>query len=410
MKEENTEYRNKQRSSFWWASVLWCLLLILAYYGVDNIIEHGKALNEMTTYPVWGYVLWGIFAVALWILLIGPVIHFCNLRYVGEESLRRQVLRAADAVSDYRNEPEDSELRQLAEEFSAAPRDFNSIEGKNGWQELLARFREAVHGRAHDTIIGYCKAVGVGVVFAFNGLLDGLILFAIQIRLVVVLARVFGYKPGALFNGYFLGWIAVNSLVVALTTGWLNDWSGSLVATMLGTAEGADPGMVGSGIQVVLAVLMQALLAGILTYISGRIFLWRLEYEGREVALKTLLKLRAEGRLKYELAQMIQNAAAPAALTDGAEEKPALPLKDRMLQLFGRSPEAGEKAALPAGKEKAPATELPKPEPKEEKKPLVAEVVAEAAEADEPVVIQAAPKKAEDLAKAAEGGEGGVQG
>ncbi len=370
MNEEKAEYRNKQRSSFWWASILWCLLLILAYYGVD-IIEKGKELNTMTDYPVWGYVLWGFIGIVLWVLIIGPVIHFTNLRYVGEESLRRQVVRATDALSAYRHEPEESELRQLSEEFTAAPRDFTSIEGKHGWQELLARFREAVHGRAHDTIIGYCKAAGVGMIFGFNGLLDGLILLAIQVRLVLELARVYGYKPTAFFNGCFFGWIAVNSLVVALTSGWVQELSVTAVAAMLGGTDAADMVTVRAGMEVVIAVLIQALIAGALTYATGRIFLWRLEHEGREVALKTLLKLREEGRREY--AAKLLGASAALGLMDEEAQKPATPLTGRLLQLF--SQRLGHKAApAPAaalmGSEAPAAAPTPLPRPQEELTPV----------------------------------------
>ncbi len=360
MNEEKAEYRNKQRSSFWWASLMWCLLLVLAYYGGD-IIRKGEALNGMTSYPIWGYVLWAVVFIALWVLVLGPVIHFCNLRYVGEESLRRQVARARAALSAYRREPEESELRQIAEEFEAAPRDFTTIEGKHGWQELLARFREAVHGRAHDTIIGYCKAAGVGMVFGFNGLLDGLVLLAIQVRLVLELARVYGYKPTSFFTGCFFGWIAVNSLVVALTSGAVDGLSASLVSSMLGAADGADMGSVRSGLEMVIAVLMQALIAGVLTFITGRVFLWRLEHEGREVALKTLLKLRMEGRREY--AAKLLGASAALGLIEEEAQKPASPLTGRLLQLFSqqRLEQQPAPAALEHAGNPAPAAEIPAP-------------------------------------------------
>ncbi len=389
MNEEKAEYRNKQRSSFWWASVLWCLLLVLAYYGVD-LVEAGKELNTLTDYPVWGYVLWGFIIIVLWVLIIGPVIHFTNLRYVGEESLRRQVLRATDALGAYRHEPEESELRQLSEEFSAAPRDFTTLEGKHGWQELLARFREAVHGRAHDTIVGYCKAAGVGMVFAFNGLLDGFVLLAIQVRLVLELARVYGYKPTSFFNGYFFGWIAVNSLVVALTSGLVGDMGASFVAMILGATSGADMGSVQTGLTWVVTVLMQALIAGVITYATGRFFLWRLEYEGREVALKTLLKLREDGRREY--AAKLLGASAALGLMEDESQKSNSALSGRLLQLFAQRSQGargltGQQAALMGSEASTGASdtkELPKPKADSKMVSTVADVPAPATPALEP--------------------------
>ncbi len=386
MNEEKAEYRNKQRSSFWWASLMWCLLLVLAYYGGD-IIRKGEALNGMTSYPVWGYVLWGVVFMALWVLVLGPVIHFCNLRYVGEESLRRQVARAMGALSAYRREPEESELRQLAEEFASAPRDFTTLEGKHGWQELLARFREAVHGRAHDTIMGYCKAAGVGMVFGFNGLLDGLVLLAIQARLVLELARVYGYKPTSFFTGCFFGWIAVNSLVVALTSGAVDGLSASLVSSMLGAADGADMVSVRSGLEVVIAVLMQALIAGVLTYITGRVFLWRLEHEGREVALKTLLKLRMEGRREY--AAKLLGASAALGLMEEEAQKPASALTGRLLQLFSR--QRLEHQPAPAALDDTEAATAPAELPKPQQTPASAEVSSPGATAEPALMTTPAP-------------------
>ncbi len=400
MNEEKAEYRNKQRSSFWWASILWCLLLILAYYGVD-LVETGKELNSLTDYPIWGYVLWGVIFILLWVLVIGPVIHFTNLRYVGEESLRRQVLRATDALSTYRHEPEESELRQLSDEFTAAPRDFTTLEGKHGWQELLARFREAVHGRAHDTIIGYCKAAGVGMIFGFNGLLDGLILLAIQVRLVLELARVYGYKPTSFFNGCFFGWIAVNSLVVALTSGLVGDLGASFVAKVLGSTGGSEVGSVQTGLTWVVTVLMQALIAGCITYATGRIFLWRLEHEGREVALKTLLKLRVEGRREY--AAKLLGASAALGLMEDEAQKPASVLSGRLLQLFGSkaAPTSAQAALMGSEAPAAAPAELPKPKTSAEPAPAPATPALEpqkpaevATPALEPPAAAAAPAPA----------------
>ncbi len=398
MNEEKAEYRNKQRSSFWWACIMWALLLLLAYFGAE-IIKQGEQLNGMTQQPVWGYVLWGGIFVALWVLVLGPVIHFTNLRYVGEESLRRQVARAMAALSPYLREPEESELRQIAEEFRAAPRDFTSLEAKYGWQELLARFREAVHGRAHDTIIGYCKAVGVGMVFAFNGLLDGFLLFAVQLRLVLELARVYGYKPTSFSNGCFMGWIAANSLVVALTSGLVTAAASSFVASMLGAAEGADIGSVRAGLEMVVAVLMQALIAGILVYMTGRAFLWRLEHEGREVALKTLLRLSVEGRREYA-AKLLGASAALGLLED--EKQPTAPLSGRLLQLFGqqRKPHAGSQAALMGSEAAAEGSkELPRPKA-EDKEAAAAPAPATPALEPQAAAVVATPALEQPLAAA----------
>ncbi len=372
---DDSEYRNKQRSSFWWSSLVWGLLLLLAYFGAD-LVDKGNALNEMTPYPVLGYVLWASIALALWFLLLQPIIQFCNLRRAGKESLPRQARRAARVLRAYRHEPEGSELRQLAEEFRAAPRDFSTLEGRNGWQELLARYRQAIHGRAHDTILGYCKAAGVGVVFSRNNLLDGLILLAMQVRLVIALARTYGYKPSPVFNACCLGWIALNSLIAALTRGAVEDLSTTAADTMLELVLGSDELATASteivatkaGLQITVQILIEAIMAGTAVYITGRLFLWKLENEGREVTLKTLLELRAEGRreLAGNLLRKAPGAVAHTAakVGAGAVKKAGSLIKG----LFGASaeesaelPQAGEAALLqpetaPAAKKEEPTS------------------------------------------------------
>ncbi len=372
---DDSEYRNKQRSSFWWASLVWCLLIALAYFGAD-IVDKGHVLNEMTPYPVLGYVLWASLAIALWFLLLQPIVQFCNLRRVGRESLKRQTRRAARVLRAYRHEPEGSELRRLHEEFRAAPRDFRSLEGRNGWEELMARYRMAIRGRAKDTILGYCKAAGVGVVFSRNNLLDGLILLAMQVRLVIALARTYGYKPSPVFNACCLGWIAVNSLIAALTRGAVEDLSETAADTMLELVLGSDELATAStevlatkaGLQITVQILIEAIMAGTAVYITGRLFLWKLENEGHEVTLKTLLELRAEGR--RELAGNLLRKA-PAAVMGTAAKVSAGAVKkagSAIRQWFGGSSEP--EATLPPAEDAA----LPQPEgaPKAENSPSLA--------------------------------------
>ncbi len=395
MNEDKAEYRNKQRSSFWWASLMWCLLLVLAYFGVD-IIEGGKALNEMTEYPIWGYVLWAFIVIVLWVLVIGPIVHFTNLRYVGEESLPAQVSRINNAVQEYRREPQDSELRRLADEFSAAPRDFSSLEGKNGWQELLARFREAVHGRAHDTIIGYCKAVGVGVVFCFNGLLGGCVLFALQLRLALVLARMFAFKPAAAFNGYFFAWLIVNSLAFAFTNSAVGALSTSAIDTLMGAAGGTEVSSLRIGMEYGLKALIQALAAGLITYITGRVMLWRLEYEHREVTLKAILKLRLDTRREYEEKERVKKAAIAMVEQKALEQKPSDEVAEKLMQLFGYGEGQPATPALGESKPTTPA-KLPEPRPAatEQQGTLPAPQKAEA----QPVAAVPAEKAAQPAAE-----------
>ncbi len=300
---DDSEYKNSQRSSFWWSTLVWVGLLLLAYFGAD-IVDKGNALNELTPYPVLGYVLWVTIALALWFLLLQPIIQFCNLRRAGKESTARQVRRAERVLSGYAREPEESELRKLCEEFAVAPRDFRTPEGEAAWTVRLEHYRKAIGSRARDMILGYCKAAGVGVVFSRNNLLDGLILLAMQIRLVIALSRLFGYKPSPVFNTCCFIWIASNSLVAALTRGAVEDLGEAAAENILDMLMGSDEvanataeiAATKLGLQITIQVIIEAVMAGAAVYVTGRIFLWKLESEGGKVTLKKLIEWRKEGR------------------------------------------------------------------------------------------------------------------
>lgn len=45
--------------------LIWCGIVLLVYLGAD-VIDKGNALNELTHYPILGYVFWGLVAVFLY--------------------------------------------------------------------------------------------------------------------------------------------------------------------------------------------------------------------------------------------------------------------------------------------------------------------------------------------------------
>ena len=58
--------------------LVWGGILLLLYFGAD-VVDKGIALNDLTSYPLLGYLFWGIIACFLYWQVVAPIISFCRL-------------------------------------------------------------------------------------------------------------------------------------------------------------------------------------------------------------------------------------------------------------------------------------------------------------------------------------------
>ena len=128
-------------------------------------------------------------------------------------------------------------------------------------------------------------------------------------RLIISLATLYGYKPSPIFNSLCFGWVAGNSLIIAL----LGQGSAAQVGNALGSefadciAElmtGEDEALLLSAdaagtkfMQSTISALLEAVMSATAVYVTGHIFLRLLEREGERINLANLIRLRREGRL-----------------------------------------------------------------------------------------------------------------
>lgn len=305
--------------------IVWLTLLALAWFAAD-IIDKGQVLNQLTPRPIFGWILWGICALVVWWLLLWPVIQFCMLRSIHDCGLHKRLELACSRMRKYRGHADTCpEQAALYDELYNA-----SINGREDDEavRLLVKYQAiGDHPRmARQLILRYSKAAGVAVVFSRNNVVDALALVVVQMKMVVGLARLYGYKPSPVFNALCFCWVLAHSLLFALTSGAVTEIAADAVSSAAGQAADMavdaatdlsvcladtileDPSLairttnsiaekipladiVSSAAKVVAKPLAEAFLAALPVYVTGHIFLRQLEHE-QTANFRTLLKLR----------------------------------------------------------------------------------------------------------------------
>lgn len=291
--------------------IIWPALIILAYFASD-IIAKGQTLNALTPIPIFGYALWAAILWLIWYLVLSPILQFASLKRAAHTNPLKQTRRALKKLQRYKTEAENHPLRQSYWNL------YNTLESRLPEPEKrrqllqhLSTYREqsGINRKARQHILLYSRLAALGVVFSRNSLIDGLILLLLQMRLIISLATLYGYKPSPIFNSLCFGWVAGNSLIIAL----LGQGSAAQVGNALGSefadciAElmtGEDEALLLSAdaagtkfMQSTISALLEAVMSATAVYVTGHIFLRLLEREGERINLANLIRLRREGRL-----------------------------------------------------------------------------------------------------------------
>lgn len=291
------------------------LFACVAYFSSD-FIDKGIILNQLTVYPILGWLMWGGIAFIIWIWILQPIIQFSYMRSsCGTTALERANIILNSLKNDTKREENNINTRFYREirdakvllERSVA----DSEEAKKYTEKLnglLTRYYEEsnVGKKARKLILKYSKIGGLGVVFSRNHWMDGIIMLIIQMKLVLELAKLYGYKPSPVFNMLCFGWILVNSLVSCLLSqDGTEDLGDTFVDNMVELYTGEDE-LVSVGADLIgtkllsmtISSLLEAIMSGTSVYITGYIFLRKLENDGRKLNFYDFIKLRRKGRLE----------------------------------------------------------------------------------------------------------------
>lgn len=281
--------------------IIWTGIILLAYFASD-IIDKGINLNELTPWPVFGYLLWGIIILFMWCWVIYPIIQFIMLKRHRDTTPKKHRKVALRHLKERLREEKDNaallafyhQLRHVDTQDEAA------------LSSILSEFADKHDKRRQkglDIIMQHSKAAAVAVVFNRNNLLDGVIMLVVQAKLIIALAVAYGYKPSPVFNALCMGWVICNSLLTALFAQDAAELAGEAFTETISELV-SDPSELGENYLDKLAagaisILVEAALAGTTVYVTGRIFLRSLLAESapaQENKLQELLRYRREGR------------------------------------------------------------------------------------------------------------------
>ncbi|MCI7698766.1 MAG: hypothetical protein MSQ05_05190 [Akkermansia sp.] len=204
------------------------------------------------------------------------------------------------------------------------------------------RCMSGLEDESRCTVMDYAKIAAVAAVFSRGRLLPGLMILLVQVRMVVALAKMHGYRPSVVFNVVCLIWVLFHAMITAVFVQDAADSAGEAAADALsgmademlvnsdeavkagmqggtdaaggtiGALVGGATFMLDGGISAMIAgaltggatktlvkggvsLLIEATLAGAGVYVTGRVFLRQLTGEAKNLGFRTLLELRREG-------------------------------------------------------------------------------------------------------------------
>lgn len=308
-----------------WVPFLIAAVLILGLYFGSDLLIRVRTLNELTApYPVAGTALVTGLAWLLWVIVIAPILSFCRMGRGANstESRAKAALRELEPYEhcEHDTDPQKRELFALWQNiYNANMREPEKLPG------LLAKYADSsiLHRRAMKYVYNSTKAAALGVVISRNKFLDGLVLLVLQMKMIVALARMHGYKPSLVFNTLCFSWVVANSVIFSLVSAKavesvqgqadehlidpamnalqenvfapLVQYVGEQIGIEAGSVAGGAVPFLGGMLSVGGKIAIEAILGALPVYVTGRVFLMRLEGDASKVDMKYLVDIRREG-------------------------------------------------------------------------------------------------------------------
>ena len=303
--------------------LIWGGIVLLVYLGAD-IIDKGNALNELTPYPIMGYVFWGLIAVFMYWQVVVPIVSFCKLTTFASGDTISRARAALRNINDWRQ----AARRERHEDFRRYDALYDSLHNacssrdSAAVQQLLLDYTEQADllpRRCRDLILNYCQIAALTVVVSRNKWLDGAALLFLQLRLLIALAQLHGGKPSPVFNALCFGAVIANSFVYVVINGLLYGNGGLMITALVddiadllvddpevqykaGNSAANILPVVGKAFSSVVDVLarptLEAALAASNVYVCGHLFLRRLQGESRMLGFKEVVDMRRKGRME----------------------------------------------------------------------------------------------------------------
>lgn len=276
--------------------VLTWITLAVLMYGAADIAERAHYLNRLwyRLTSCQGSLLGYAFVILVFglafLLIIKPLWEFRRFLQMSEAD---EVSRAKGLLRRLA-----AQEHKLSKEAYSAYAELDEVIKRERW-DLLSTHVEAC--QAYDvlpkevdkTITSHARTAALLVVLSRMPIVDGLCLLGVQMKLVLSLARLYGYRTGLIFNICCFGWMVVNSVAAAMLNAPVVDFSD------IDFADGAADATLEVGAQfgkMILGRAVEAVNAGTAVYVTGKIFESKMNGAWERPTIKSILSLRREGK------------------------------------------------------------------------------------------------------------------
>lgn len=273
-------------------------LVILAslLYCAADIVERAHYLNRLFSnitscdVPVFGWLFVALIIVLIYILILRPIIEFYKFLRMSEKDEIGRAKMLHHRLSLHRHE--------LSEDAFSAYSKLDEVIKRKLWEKLPEHVSacqkfDILQEEASRLIMSHVRTAALLIVLSRMQIVDGLCLLGVQMKLVLSLARLYGYRTGFVFNICCFGWMLVNSVAAALINAPTVDFSD------IDFDDGAADVALEVGAQfgkMVLGRAVEAMNAGAAVYVTGKIFESKMNGAWERPTIKSILSLRREGK------------------------------------------------------------------------------------------------------------------
>ena len=278
------------------------IICVLGYLSAELLIR-GDALNKV--FGIGGWLFWG--GVALLVLCWG-ILPFFSLFFGGfpKWTEPQSIPLPSDRLAflekygffllhQYRDDPPkeiSNDIQKLNEIFKINYTD--SSEYLDALLHLVPEIRQTLIENVSNRIIrDYMKKTAIWVMVSQRGLSDSIGMFAMQLRLVADLGRLYGHHLSWVFMLYYISWILFNSFLFALldSSDLLDDSLDDIISLFAGEKLGNAIPFIGKGV----GILMQGATSMAIVYATGKIVQKRLLGYTNRLSKQERFKYRLEG-------------------------------------------------------------------------------------------------------------------
>ena len=264
------------------------VLVLVGLYFASDLYSKGVLLNDALPVPVLGWLFWGLFAFALYDIVLEPAFAFARLTRVQKDADAEKSARAL--LRHLQSRKKDKTIQeQLRDELQKVPAD------KAALSALVRSYYAGIDTETSRIVKNYSWKAALCVVFSRNPFVDGLVMFFSQYKMAIELMKTYGFKPSPLFNVLCFSWITANSALNGIFSQASADTVGTILADYLKTS-GIEDGFSSKALSHFGSSAVEAMTAATTMYVTGWIVSRKLKGDRGKIEIKELFEMRKKAR------------------------------------------------------------------------------------------------------------------